>query len=79
MGVYADKLVKTLQDGNTLRAAKDDTPDGIKKGGLMFWFEPSGKRARCDAAKEVIARGLVEPLRDGLFDDTTQSWRLAQN
>ncbi len=40
---------------------------------IMFFFEPSGKRAGPKSAQEAIATGLLKPLNDGLFD-ASQTW-----
>lgn len=40
---------------------------------IMFFFEPSGKRAGPKSAQEAIATGLLKPLKDGLFD-LSQTW-----
>jgi hypothetical protein len=40
---------------------------------IIFFFEPSGKRAGPKSAQEAIATGLLKPLNDGLFD-ASQTW-----
>ena len=40
---------------------------------VLFFFEPSGKRAGPKSAQEAIATGLLKPLNDGLFD-SSQTW-----
>lgn len=40
---------------------------------VMFFFEPSGKRAGPKSAQEAIASGLLKPINDGLFDNS-QTW-----
>lgn len=40
---------------------------------VMYFFEPSGKRAGPKSAQEAIATGLLTPMHDGLLDDS-QTW-----
>lgn len=69
----AEKLLAKLA-GQTLHARSDDREQGMRRGGLAFWLEPSGRSVGPATAKEVIGLGCLEPL-DGLFPDTPQSWR----
>lgn len=43
---------------------------------IIFFFEPSGKRAGPKSAQEAIATGLLKPMGDGLLDDS-QTWAAA--
>lgn len=40
---------------------------------VLFFFEPSGKRAGQKSAQEAIATGMLKPLNDSLFD-ASQTW-----
>lgn len=43
---------------------------------VVFSFHPSTRRAGTKSAEEAIASGLLQPARDGLFDDgSSQTWR----
>ena len=42
---------------------------------VMYVLEPSGKRVGPKGAQEVIDKGLLKPLDDGLFGGSTaQTW-----
>lgn len=45
--------------------------------GISYWIEPGGRRADPDAVKELLRKHRIVPIRDGLFEGDTQSFRAA--
>lgn len=78
LSYHARMLHARLLRGAKLRAQTATTEEDIAKGGLMFWLDPPGKKCGAAGARELIAKGIVTPLNDGLFADQSQSWELAQ-
>lgn len=66
LGAWASRLLATM-DGQRLCQRFDAEERGPHS--AQFWLEPSGRRARPDAAKELIRSGRVRPVGDGLFVD----------
>lgn len=64
----------TRMTGKTLH--KEFTDDDRASGGVYFFLEPGGHRAPRDASEELIRKGRLNPLRDGLFSDDSQTYTL---
>lgn len=68
------KIVETCKSGQTLHHCNVVMKTGNAE--PTYWFEPSGKQAGPKSARQAIELGLLEPLRDGLFDALdSQSFR----
>lgn len=75
LSFHARILAGWLMSGHFLRAQIDNTEEGAANGGMLYWIDPTGKKCGPKSARELIAKGKVEPLEDGLFPGFDQSFR----
>jgi hypothetical protein len=45
--------------------------------GVKFTIQPPGLRVKTEHAEAAIASGALQPMYDGFFGDTTQTWSFA--
>lgn len=70
------KIVDACKKGQTLHHCNLVLKTGSVE--PSYWLEPSGKGVGPKSARAAIEMGLLEPLRDGLFDALdSQSFRAA--
>jgi len=60
--------------GKTLH--KEFTDDKRSPSGVYYFMEPGGKRVDNESAEELIIKGKVNSLEDGLFPGGGQSFRV---
>lgn len=76
LGAYANRLLQSMTGQRLCMQFDQDTKSGQS---VHFWLSPSGRRARPDAAQELIRKGRVAPLSDGLFSDApAQTFEVVQ-
>lgn len=72
---YAKKLLAKLEAGRTLCRTVADTDEAVTKGGGYLYFTtPDNRKASPASSKLLIESGLLVPQKDGLFEDTPQSF-----
>jgi len=57
---------------------KEFTDDKRSPSGVYYFTEPGGRRVDNESAEELIFKGRVQSLNDGLFSECGQSFRVPQ-
>lgn len=57
--------------GRLIKTMSDDAASGA------FWTFEDGRTARAETCEKMLADGIIRPLDDGLFPDSSQTFRLA--
>lgn len=72
---YAKKLLSRLEAGAKLcRTAADTEEAATKGGGYLYFTTPDNRKASPASSKLLIEAGAVQPLNDGLFEGSSQTF-----
>lgn len=66
----AQAVLSRMHEGEVLRLFFE------RKAGAVWELSPSGKQVKAEVAAVVVADPDVESGSDGLFADTSQTWRM---
>ena len=61
--------------GGVICRQASDAEDASRGGGFIYFARDNNAQISPAAAKFIIENGLAEPIADGLFADTSQSFR----
>ena len=77
---YARRAFSRLDGGKVLCRQSSDLADSIKDGdGYIYFTMPDGKIFPPKSARFLIEKGKVEPISDGLFEGSSQSFRAVKD
>lgn len=77
---YAKKLLARIADGRKLCRTAADTDEAMTKGGGYLYFTtPDNRKASPASSKLLIDAGAVQPVNDGLFEGTSQTFVVAEH
>ena len=69
---------KVRRAGGLLCRQSSDTEDGIKGGGFIYFSASGGTPISPVLGRFLIDHSLVEPVNDGLFDGSSQTFRVIE-
>lgn len=67
--------LKVLKSGGVICRQSASTEEAIKAGGGYIYFTADGRPMPFSSSRFMIEEKIVEPVADGLFGDTSQSFR----
>lgn len=76
---YVKKAVERLSDGRLLVRQSSATEEAVEKGdGYLYFTHPDGRAFPTASGAYCVKHHLVAELRDGLFEGSSQSFRVSQ-
>lgn len=66
---------RVMSQGGVLCRQHSSTDEALKVGGGFIYFTPAGKPVPPASARFMIEKEIVEPVADGLFGGTSQTFR----
>lgn len=75
---YAEKAASRLKSGATLVRQCSLVDEAVDRGdGYLYFTHPDGRAFPTASGAFVVKHGLVEPLHDGLFGGSSQTFTWA--
>lgn len=76
---YVQRGLTRLGNRLLISTASHSEEAEAKGGGFLYSTHPDGRKFPAATARVIIDHDLVEPLRDGLLDGCSQTYRLRQS